>query len=104
VYSAIIDDEPTTFGTTGFLYRSNKLMYDRLTRSVWNQFTGVPVIGPLAEDGARLSFFPVLLTTWQEWVEEHPDTTVLSAVRLHLHPIGLRLSSGRGRFGLVRRL
>jgi len=78
VYSGKIDGEPTTFGTTGFLYRSNKLMYDRLTRSVWNQFTGVPVIGPLAENGTRFSFFPVLLTTWEDWVEEHPDTTVLS--------------------------
>ena len=78
MYSARIFGEPTTFGTSGLLYRSNKLMYDRKTRSIWHQFTGEPVIGPLADSGIRLEFFPVLVTTWAEWVEEHPDTTVLS--------------------------
>ena len=78
MYSGKINGEPTTFGTSGFLYRSNKLMYDRLTQSIWHQFTGEPVIGPLAFSGIKLPFFPSLLTTWKEWVEEHPDTTVLS--------------------------
>ena len=59
------------------LYRSNKVMYDRLTNSLWNQLTGEPVIGPLWDSGIQLDFFPVLLTTWEEWRELHPDTTVL---------------------------
>ena len=59
------------------LYRSNKVMYDRLTNSLWNQFTGEPIIGPLWNSGMQLDFFPVLVTTWEEWVELHPDTTVL---------------------------
>ena len=53
-------------------------MYDRATNTIWNQFTGVPVIGPLADSGIRLSFFPAVLTTWEEWLDEHPDTTVIS--------------------------
>ena len=77
MYSAKIDGEPTTFGTSGMLYRSNKVMYDRLTNSLWNQLTGEPVIGPLWDSGIRLDFFPVILTTWEEWLELHPDTTVL---------------------------
>ena len=77
MYSAKINGEPTTFGTSGMLYRSNKVMYDRLTNSLWNQFTGEPVIGPLWDSGFMLDFFPVLVTTWEEWVELHPDTTVL---------------------------
>ncbi len=60
------------------LYRSNKVMYDRATRSLWNQFIGEPVIGPLADSGIRQPFFPSVVTTWGEWVDEHPDTTVLS--------------------------
>ena len=60
------------------LYRSNKVMYDRLTNSLWNQLTGEPVIGPLWDSGIKLDFFPVLLTTWEEWLELHPDTTVLA--------------------------
>ena len=77
MYSAKINGEPTTFGTSGMLYRSNKVMYDRLTNSLWNQLTGEPVIGPLWDSGIKLDFFPVILTTWEEWLELHPDTTVL---------------------------
>ena len=78
MYSGKIEGEPTTFGTSGLLYRSNKVMYDRLTGSLWHQFTGEPIIGPLWDSGIKLPFFPVLLTTWEEWAAEHPDTTVLS--------------------------
>ena len=77
MYSAKINGEPTTFGTSGMLYRSNKVMYDRLTNSLWNQLTSQPVIGPLWDSGIKLDFFPVMLTTWQEWLELHPETTVL---------------------------
>ena len=77
MYSGIVNGEPTTFGTSGLLYRSNKVMYDRATRSLWNQFIGEPVIGPLADSGIRQPFFPSVVTTWEEWLAEHPDTTVL---------------------------
>jgi hypothetical protein len=66
VYSAKIDGEPTTFGTSGLLYRSNKLMYDRNTESLWSSLLGEPVIGPLADSEIKLAFFPVVLTTWEE--------------------------------------
>jgi hypothetical protein len=78
VYSAKINGESTTFGTSGLLFRSNKLMYDRATNTLWHQFTGEPVVGPLADSGIRLDFFPVELTTWAEWVVRHPDTTMIS--------------------------
>ena len=78
MYSAKINGEPTTFGTSGFLYRSNKVMYDRLTNSLWNQLSSEPVIGPLWDSGIKLDFFPVMLTTWEEWLALHPDTTVLA--------------------------
>ena len=77
MYSGIVNGEATTFGTSGLLYRSNKVMYDRATRSLWNQFIGEPVIGPLAHSGIRQPFFPSVVTTWEEWLAEHPDTTVL---------------------------
>ena len=77
MYSAKLDGERITFGTSGLLYLSNKLMYDRKTNTLWRQFTGEPVVGALADGGIRLSIFPVVLTHWQEWVAAHPDTTVL---------------------------
>ena len=60
MYSGKINGETTTFGTSGMLYRSNKVMYDRLTNSLWNQLTGEPVIGPLWDSGIKLDFFPVI--------------------------------------------
>lgn len=65
------------FGSSGFLFRSNKLMYDRQTRTLWNQLTGEPVLGALADDDVVLDFFPIVLTTWAEWQVQHPDTVVL---------------------------
>ncbi len=61
-------------------------MYDRLTNTLWNQFTGEPIIGELWDSGIQLEFYPVLVTTWEEWVELHPDTTVLSRDTGHYPP------------------
>ncbi len=78
MYSAKINDEPTTFGTSGMLYRSNKVMYDRKTNTLWNQILGEPMLGELVGSGIKLDFFPVALTTWGEWLAERPHTTVMS--------------------------
>jgi len=66
------------FGTSGLLYRSNKLMFDEETHSLWSTFEGVPVVGPLTASGVALKAHAVVTTTWNEWRIEHPDTTVLS--------------------------
>ncbi len=71
------DGNTYTFGSSGFLFRSNKLMYDRQTRTLWNQLTGEPVLGQLAATDVRLNLLPVVLTTWEEWQAQHPDTVVL---------------------------
>jgi hypothetical protein len=71
-------DEPFVFGSSGFVYRSNKLMYDQATHSLWQQFTGRPVVGPLTGSGIELEVLPVTITTWREWQAQHPDTKVLS--------------------------
>jgi hypothetical protein len=78
LYDTTVDGEVYTFGSSGFLFRSNKLMYDRNTDSLWNQLTGEPVTGPLVGSGIKLDILPVTLTTWEDWLSDHPDTTVLS--------------------------
>ena len=65
-------------GTSGFLYRSNKLMYDQKTQSLWNTIWGQPVIGPLADRDITLERMSVVTTTWGEWRRRHPDSQVLS--------------------------
>jgi hypothetical protein len=67
-----------TLGTSGFLYRSNKLMYDKQTQSLWNTLWGEPVIGPLSEKNIKLERMSVVTTTWGEWRRRHPKTKVLS--------------------------
>jgi len=66
-----------SFGTSGLLYRSNKLMYDRQTFTLWSNLTGEPVVGRLAGSPVRLGMLPVSLTTWGEWRRRHPDTTAV---------------------------
>ena len=65
-------------GTSGFLYRSNKLMYDKATQSMWNTIKGEPVLGPLVGKGIALDHRSVVTTTWGEWKRRHPQTQVLS--------------------------
>ena len=65
-------------GTSGFLYRSNKLMYDQATQSLWSTMQGTPVVGPLAGKGIVLDRGSVVTTTWGEWRRRHPGTRVLS--------------------------
>ena len=60
------------------LYRSNKVMYDRLTESLWSQLRGEPIVGELVGSDIKLDYFPVALTTWGEWLAEHPDSKVQS--------------------------
>ncbi len=71
------DGKTYDFGSSGFLYRSNKLMYDRQTNTLWNQLTGEPVLGELADSGIQLDILPVVLTTWEAWRSAHPDTLVV---------------------------
>lgn len=77
-YRTSFDNNNYQLGTSGFLYRSNKLMYDKKTQSLWSTELGEPVIGPLVGKNIRLPFESVVTTTWGEWRQRHPDTTVLS--------------------------
>jgi hypothetical protein len=77
-YNTVFEGKNYNLGTSGFLYRSNKVMYDRETQSLWNTIEGKPVIGPLINSGIELSSHSVVTTTWGEWKKLHPSTTVLS--------------------------
>jgi hypothetical protein len=79
-------DEPLTFATSGLLHKSNKLMLDRETRTLWNQLTGRPVLGPLAAQERELPLLPAVLTSWGAWRARHPATTVLSLETGHERP------------------
>ena len=71
------DDVPV-LRTSGLLSRSNKVMYDLGTQSVFDTFTGAAVSGPLQDRGIVLDEATVLRTTWGEWKIAHPDTTIIA--------------------------
>ncbi|MGP1253201.1 MAG: DUF3179 domain-containing (seleno)protein [Kiloniellales bacterium] len=64
--------------TSGLLIRSNKVMYDLTTFSVFDTFLGRAVTGPLAEKNLQLKQATVVTTDWGSWKRDHPDTTVLA--------------------------
>lgn len=82
VYDTEFEGRHYELGTSGFLYRSNKLMYDHKTKSLWNTLQGEPVVGLLVGKGIKLKRYPVVTTTWGKWKQEHPDTKVLSLAAL----------------------
>ena len=78
LYAAVDGDgNRLRFGTSGLLYRSNKLMFDRATLSLWSNLTGEAVVGERAAEGAKLRMLPMTLTRWDVWRQRYPDTTIM---------------------------
>ena len=82
VFERMIDGKEVEFGTSGKLYNSNLLMYDRLTESYWSQALGLAVKGELT--GKQLNLVPFDVITWADWTKLHPDTLVLTTDTGHL--------------------
>jgi hypothetical protein len=79
----ITDSVPDGFGTlelrtTGLLTRSNKVMFDLNTFSMFDTFLGTAVTGPLREVGFTLEPVTVITSTWADWKAAHPDTTIVA--------------------------
>lgn len=65
------------FGTSGRLYLSNLVMYDRQNSNLWTQFEGEAVVGEELL-GTQLTRVPAWLFGFKELVELHPEAQVLS--------------------------
>jgi len=76
VYSRIIDDKTYTFGVSGLLHKSNLLLYDRQTDTLWSQLMEKAIAGPLV--GKSLMKIPSTETKWKDWKKKHPETEVMS--------------------------
>ena len=64
--------------TSGLLSRSNKMMYEYHTRSMFDTFTGQAVSGPLREAGVRLPQTTVVASRWGEWKAANPHTLIVA--------------------------
>ena len=76
VHSRTIGEKSYSFGISGRLYKSNVLLYDHQTESLWSQLMQTAVSGPMA--GKRLTPVAAQLIRWQQWKKNHPRTKVLS--------------------------
>lgn len=87
VFDRRVNGETLDFGTSGMLYKSDLVMYDRKTHSLWVQMEGKAVVGDLA--GTRLKVYPAAIVGWGEWKEASPFGRVLSRDTGHLRAYGL---------------
>ncbi|MDJ0924066.1 MAG: DUF3179 domain-containing protein [Acidimicrobiia bacterium] len=65
----------TTFGTSGRLFSSALVMYDRATETLWTHFDGKAVVGLLA--GEELESLPSPLMAWGDFAATYPTGRVL---------------------------
>ncbi|MCA1783251.1 MAG: DUF3179 domain-containing protein [Dermatophilaceae bacterium] len=71
-----VGDRLLTFGTSGRLYLSALVMYDRQTESLWSQVERTAIAGVLT--GTELDLIPVTTVRWADWRAAHPEGRVLS--------------------------
>lgn len=75
IFERKLDNQILNFGTTGNLRNSDLVMYDRQTESWWQQYTGEALFGSLA--GQHLTMLPARLESWAQFLERHPEGSVL---------------------------
>jgi hypothetical protein len=68
--------EVVEFGTSGKLYNSNLVMYDRTSKSLWSQAMAEGIVGKYA--GTKLERVPFDVAYWKEWKQLYPDSKILS--------------------------
>lgn len=91
--------EQPVLRTSGLLTRSNKVMYDLVTQSVFDTFTGEAVSGPLQDQGIALEEATLVRSTWGEWKQAHPNTQIIAedggiGRSYQLDPLGGRDDNG----------
>jgi len=75
-YEGVINGEGVEFGTSGKLFNSNLIMYDRKTESYWTQIDGKAVVGELT--GMELKEISIDTVVWRDYKGPHADAEVLS--------------------------
>lgn len=74
-YERTIGGAETTFGTSGKLFASALVMYDRATESLWTHFNGTAVAGLLT--GTKLETHASPLLAWSDFREAYPTGQIL---------------------------
>ncbi len=75
-YRREINGVETTFGTSGRLFASALVMYDRATESLWTHFDGQAVVGVLT--GTQLEAIGSPLMAWGDFRSVYPTGKILN--------------------------
>ena len=75
-YDRRIDRRIMEFGTSGLLWNSALVRYDRQTETLWSHFTGQGILGELT--GIKLDTYPVATVPWAMWREANPEGLVFT--------------------------
>jgi hypothetical protein len=76
VFDPLVQDKRVEFGTSGKLWNSNLVMYDRLTDSLWSQVLGEAIVGEMT--GTKLEVLPSDMVKYGNWKKLNPQGQVLS--------------------------
>lgn len=76
VFDPMVQGERVTFGTSGKLWNSNLVMYDRKTDSLWSQVLGEAIVGEMT--GTQLNVLPSDIMRYGDFKKINPDGAVLS--------------------------
>ena len=76
VFDPVVKGERVEFGTSGKLWKSNLVMYDRKTDSLWSQILGEAIVGEMT--GTKLTVLSSDQVRYGNWKGLHPTGQVLS--------------------------
>jgi hypothetical protein len=87
VFERRVDGTVFDFGTSGMLYKSDLVMYDRQSHSLWSQMEGRAIVGDHA--GTKLHMRPANTIAFEAWRTSHPHGKVLSRDTGHRRQYGV---------------
>ena len=76
LWKGFLDSGDQTFGTSGTLYNSNLVLYDRDTKTLWSQMLEQGIRG--SKVAAIPERLPAVETSWETWRTMYPNTRLLS--------------------------
>ena len=91
-FERTIDGKVFDFGTSGTLRKSDLVMWDRQTESLWQQIGGEAIVGSMV--GARLNLLPAPIVSWAQFKENFPNALVLSQETGFIRSYGTNPYSG----------
>jgi len=94
----LVKGERVEFGTSGKLWKSNLVMYDRKTNSLWSQVLAEAIVGEMT--GTRLKLLTSDQVRYGEWKKTHPKGEVLSKDTGHFRNYGSYPYAGGDYFGV----